>query len=114
MQLQDFHFNLPDELIARYPTEQRSASRLLRLNGESGEVDHSKFFQLVDFLEPNGCQRAVCGMPGDRQPHGRACLIRFSKWSRVPPPGKTPWKCSNIVEVGVHVSPSTTSYRKTC
>ncbi len=53
MQLQDFHFNLPDELIARYPTEQRSASRLLRLNGESGEVDHSKFFQLVDFLEPN-------------------------------------------------------------
>ena len=53
MQLQDFHFNLPDELIARYPTEQRSASRLLRLNGESGEVAHSKFFQLVDFLEPN-------------------------------------------------------------
>ena len=53
MQLQDFHFNLPDELIARYPTEQRSASRLLRLNGQSGEVDHSKFFQLVDFLEPN-------------------------------------------------------------
>jgi len=53
MQLQDFHFDLPEELIARYPTEQRSASRLLRLNGESGEVAHSKFFQLVDFLEPN-------------------------------------------------------------
>lgn len=53
MQLKDFHFELPDELIARYPTEQRTASRLLRLNGESGEVQHNKFFQLVDFLEPN-------------------------------------------------------------
>ncbi|GAA4365517.1 tRNA preQ1(34) S-adenosylmethionine ribosyltransferase-isomerase QueA [Kangiella marina] len=53
MQLHDFHFELPDELIARYPTEQRSASRLLRLNGTTGEVNHSNFFQLVDFLEPN-------------------------------------------------------------
>ncbi|RDX37530.1 tRNA preQ1(34) S-adenosylmethionine ribosyltransferase-isomerase QueA [Kangiella sp. HD9-110m-PIT-SAG07] len=53
MQLQDFHFDLPDELIARYPTEQRSASRLLQLNGTTGEVNHSNFFQLVDFLEPN-------------------------------------------------------------
>lgn len=53
MQLQDFHFDLPDELIARYPTEQRTASRLLRLNGETGDVQHSKFFQLIDFLEPN-------------------------------------------------------------
>lgn len=53
MQLKDFHFDLPDELIARYPTEQRTASRLLRLDGETGEVNHSHFYQLVDFLEPN-------------------------------------------------------------
>jgi S-adenosylmethionine:tRNA ribosyltransferase-isomerase len=53
MQLKDFHFELPDELIARYPTEQRTASRLLRLDGESGEVNHNHFYQLIDFLQPN-------------------------------------------------------------
>lgn len=53
MQLKDFHFELPDELIARYPTETRSASRLLQLNGETGAINHEKFFQLVDFVEPN-------------------------------------------------------------
>ena len=53
MQLKDFHFELPDELIARYPTEQRTASRLLRLDGETGDINHSHFFQLVDFLEPD-------------------------------------------------------------
>lgn len=53
MQLKDFHFDLPDELIARYPTEQRSASRLLRLDGETGDIQHSHFYQLTDFVEPN-------------------------------------------------------------
>ncbi|AOE50001.1 tRNA preQ1(34) S-adenosylmethionine ribosyltransferase-isomerase QueA [Kangiella sediminilitoris] len=53
MRLQDFFFNLPDELIARYPTEQRTASRLLCLDGEQGDIQHNKFFQLIDFLEPN-------------------------------------------------------------
>ncbi|WP_223669109.1 tRNA preQ1(34) S-adenosylmethionine ribosyltransferase-isomerase QueA [Kangiella shandongensis] len=53
MQLRDFHFELPDELIARYPTEQRTASRLLRLDGENGDIQHNKFFQLVDFLQPD-------------------------------------------------------------
>ena len=53
MQLKDFHFDLPDELIARYPTEQRTASRLLRLDGETGEVQHNHFYQLIDFLQPN-------------------------------------------------------------
>ncbi|GAA0197123.1 tRNA preQ1(34) S-adenosylmethionine ribosyltransferase-isomerase QueA [Kangiella japonica] len=53
MQLKDFHFDLPDELIARYPTEQRTASRLLRLDGETGDIQHSHFYQLTDFVEPN-------------------------------------------------------------
>jgi S-adenosylmethionine:tRNA ribosyltransferase-isomerase len=53
MQLKDFHFDLPDELIARYPTEQRSASRLLRLDGETGDIQHSHFYQLTDFVEPH-------------------------------------------------------------
>ncbi|ROS05222.1 S-adenosylmethionine:tRNA ribosyltransferase-isomerase [Sinobacterium caligoides] len=48
MKLSDFHFELPDELIARYPTEQRSASRLLRLHGEdSGRLEHLGFTDLL-------------------------------------------------------------------
>ena len=37
MRVSDFHFDLPDELIARYPKEDRSSCRLLQLNGENGE-----------------------------------------------------------------------------
>lgn len=53
MNLQDFNYSLPNELIARYPTEQRSASRLLALGRADGEVKHQNFVDLVDLLEPN-------------------------------------------------------------
>jgi len=52
MQVSDFSFELPDELIASFPLEQRSASRLLCLDGNSGEVVHRKFTDLVDLLLP--------------------------------------------------------------
>lgn len=52
MQVKDFHFDLPEELIASYPLEQRSASRLLCLNGETGNLDHKHFTDILDFLEP--------------------------------------------------------------
>jgi len=51
MQVSDFSFHLPDELIARYPTEERTASRLMRLQGESGDVSHSQFTELLAFLQ---------------------------------------------------------------
>lgn len=50
MQLSDFHYDLPDELIARYPTKDRTASRLLVLDGDSGEVSHGQFTDLLDWL----------------------------------------------------------------
>ncbi|HCH32171.1 MAG TPA: tRNA preQ1(34) S-adenosylmethionine ribosyltransferase-isomerase QueA [Oceanospirillaceae bacterium] len=50
MQVSDFSFHLPDELIARYPTEERTASRLMRLQGESGDVAHGHFGDLLAFL----------------------------------------------------------------
>ncbi|MBT3437542.1 MAG: tRNA preQ1(34) S-adenosylmethionine ribosyltransferase-isomerase QueA [Oceanospirillaceae bacterium] len=51
MQVSDFSFHLPDELIARYPTEERTASRLMRLQGESGDVSHGQFTELLAFLQ---------------------------------------------------------------
>src|SRR5210317_1430493 len=52
MQLSDFYFDLPEELIAAYPLEQRSSSRLLCLDGNSGELQHLIFSDLVELVEP--------------------------------------------------------------
>ncbi|WP_251359986.1 tRNA preQ1(34) S-adenosylmethionine ribosyltransferase-isomerase QueA [Kangiella sp. TOML190] len=53
LSLSDFHFELPDELIARYPTEQRTDSRLLCLDGTDGNIQHNHFHQLIELLGPN-------------------------------------------------------------
>ena len=52
MQRADFHFDLPDELIARYPSEQRSDCRLLCLDGGSGAIEHRRFPDLLERLAP--------------------------------------------------------------
>lgn len=52
MNVSDFHFDLPDELIARYPLEQRSASRLFKLDGPSGQTSHLNFTDLPGLLQP--------------------------------------------------------------
>jgi S-adenosylmethionine:tRNA ribosyltransferase-isomerase len=51
MQVSDFSFHLPNELIARYPTPERTASRLMQLHGESGAVSHGGFTDLLEFLQ---------------------------------------------------------------
>jgi len=51
MNLSDFHFELPEHLIARYPAEKRTSSRMLQLDGTSGAVKHSLFTDFVDLLE---------------------------------------------------------------
>ncbi|MEM1187223.1 MAG: tRNA preQ1(34) S-adenosylmethionine ribosyltransferase-isomerase QueA [Pseudomonadota bacterium] len=50
MQRTDFNYELPDELIAQHPLKERSASRLLQLEGESGRVSHRQFRDLPDLL----------------------------------------------------------------
>ena len=52
MKTSDFGFTLPEHLIAKYPTQQRSASRLLHLDGKTGAVNHYQFMQMVQFVEP--------------------------------------------------------------
>lgn len=51
MQVKDFHFELPDELIARYPLEQRSSSRLLCLEGNTGKLAHNGFADVLSLVE---------------------------------------------------------------
>lgn len=50
MKTSDFGFSLPEHLIAKYPTAERTASRLLRLNGKTGETSHHQFPDMLDFV----------------------------------------------------------------
>lgn len=52
MKLKDFSFELPEHLIAKYPTEKRAASRLLHLDGVSGRTSHRQFKDMVALVEP--------------------------------------------------------------
>lgn len=50
MRISDFSFDLPENLIAQYPAEQRSGSRLLCLNSSSGKIQHNKFSDVLSYL----------------------------------------------------------------
>ncbi len=52
MRRQDFHYELPDELIARAPAAQRRDSRLLQLDGVTGQLNHRQFPDLLSLVEP--------------------------------------------------------------
>lgn len=55
MKRQDFYYELPEELIAQDPLEDRSSSRLLVLDKESGAVSHHVFREIVDYIEEGDC-----------------------------------------------------------
>ncbi len=55
MKTSDFYYDLPQELIAQDPLEDRSSSRLLHLNRETGEVTHGTFCDILNYLNPGDC-----------------------------------------------------------
>ncbi len=55
MKTSDFYFDLPKELIAQDPLEDRSASRLLVLNKDTGKTEHRVFREITDYLHPGDC-----------------------------------------------------------
>ena len=55
MNTKDFYFNLPPELIAQTPLKERTASRLLVLSRETGELAHRHFYDIIDYLQPGDC-----------------------------------------------------------
>jgi len=52
MQLNDFSFQLPNRLIARYPLAERTASRLLCLSGDNGDISHAHFNAIKELIHP--------------------------------------------------------------
>lgn len=55
MKKSDFYFDLPEELIAQTPIQQRDHSRLLHLDRSSGEIEHKHFYELINYLQPGDC-----------------------------------------------------------
>ena len=55
MKTSDFNYELPEELIAQTPSEKRDESRLMLLDKTTGETEHHRFYELVDFLNPGDC-----------------------------------------------------------
>ena len=55
MKKSDFYYDLPEELIAQTPLQQRDASRLLELDKTTGEIQHKHFFDLPEALREGDC-----------------------------------------------------------
>ena len=55
MSLHDYYYDLPEELIAQDPLEDRSSSRLMVLDKETGNVEHHVFKEIIDYLNPGDC-----------------------------------------------------------
>ena len=94
MKTQDFYFDLPQELIAQTPIEQRDASRLLVLPKEEGALAHRHFYDLTDYLREGDClilndSRVLpARLLGQRLPGGGACevLLLIDRGEKV-------WEC---------------------
>jgi len=91
MNRQDFSYSLPDQLIARYPAEQRSASRLLMMERISGKLSHGQFaddllasLEAGDLLVFNNTRVIPARLYGEKESGGKAEVLieRFSGGAR--------------------------------
>ncbi|MDA3732091.1 tRNA preQ1(34) S-adenosylmethionine ribosyltransferase-isomerase QueA [Niameybacter massiliensis] len=55
MNTSDFYFDLPEELIAQVPLEERTASKLMVLDKVTGEIQHKHFYDMITYLNPGDC-----------------------------------------------------------
>ena len=106
MKTSDFYYDLPPELIAQTPLEQRDESRLLCLDKATGEWSHRHFYELPNLLRPGDClilnnSRVLpARLLGQRLPGGGACelLLLQDKGDKV-------WEC--LVRPGKHLRQGT-------
>ena len=94
MKTSDFYYDLPEELIAQTPLEQRDTSRLMTVDRKTEEVEHHHFYELLDDLNPGDClilnnSRVLpARLLGQRLPGGGACevLLLIDR-------GEKTWEC---------------------
>jgi S-adenosylmethionine:tRNA ribosyltransferase-isomerase len=94
MDLREFNYDLPDSLIAAFPTRQREASRLLVIRRRSGEIIHSVFGELEAFLDPgdllvlNDTKVFPARLRGVKESGGKADVLLIE---RFPEKGRSLW-----------------------
>ena len=94
MNKSDFYYDLPEELIAQTPIEPRNASRLMVLNKATGEVTHTEFLKLEDYLKPgdllvlNDTRVLPARIFGTRSDTG--AVVEFVLLKRI---NDTDWEC---------------------
>lgn len=55
MTTKDFYYDLPPELIAQTPLDERTASRLMTVGRKNGEISHKHFYDIIEYLNPGDC-----------------------------------------------------------
>ena len=108
MNLHDFNYDLPQELIAQDPLLDRSSSRLMVLDQKTGEIEHKVFTDIIDYLEPGDCMvindtkvipaRLIGHRPGKEEKVEVLLLRRIEAdlWETLVKPGK---KCKAGTEL---------------
>ncbi len=96
----DFYYELPEELIAQDPLEDRASSRLLVLQKDTGEISHHVFWEVADYLHPGDClvlnntkviPARLLGEREDTGAHVEVLLLRRREkdvWETLVRPGK--------------------------
>ena len=100
MKTSDFYYDLPKELIAQDPLEDRSASRLMHLDKTTGEYKHGHFRDILQYLKPGDClvindtkviPARLLGVKEDTGAHVEVLLLKRREndiWETLVKPGK--------------------------
>ncbi len=108
MKTHDFWYELPEELIAQTPLQQRDNSRLMALDRKTGEISHRHFYDIVEYLQPGDClvmndSRVLPARLLGHRPTGGAVellLLRDlgnKRWECLAKPGKKLQAGQNVV-----------------
>ena len=108
MKTHDFWYDLPDELIAQTPLQQRDTSRLLVMDRNSGAVAHRHFYDIIEYLRPGDClvmndSRVLpARLLGHRPTGGAAELLLLrdlgdKKWECLAKPGRKLQKGQEVI-----------------
>lgn len=101
MNVKDFDFYLPEELIAQHPLEQRDSSRLMVLDKETGEINHKTFHDIVEYLNEgdtlvlNNTRVLPARLIGEKEESGGKIeflllkRVEGDKWECLAKPGKS-------------------------
>ena len=101
MNVKDYDYDLPEELIAQDPLEDRSSSRLMVLDRQTGDVEHRHFTDILEYLHPGDClvinntkviPARLFGVKEDTQAKIEVLLLKRKEnymWETLVKPGKT-------------------------